>query len=201
PSPSISSSSVSRRAHLEAFSDHSIKLQPPLQEIIDWLGQKDEELSAQLPLRGELGTVQQAKDKHTVFMEEVKSRGPYIYSVLESAQTFLTQHPFHEEEETSTKAKDASPRTRTESLSRLLWKQASVASELWDRLTARCLDQHRHLERTLEQLQDLGVSMGEAGSTLGQAESVQGTWEPIGDLFIDSLPEHIQATKVTGTLR
>ncbi|XP_075429178.1 LOW QUALITY PROTEIN: dystrophin-related protein 2 [Ascaphus truei] len=192
----IKKKSHSLRAHLEAFSDHSIKLQPPLQEIIDWLGQKDEELSAQLPLRGELGTVQQAKDKHTVFMEEVKSRGPYIYSVLESAQTFLTQHPFHEEEETSTKAKDASPRTRTESLSRLLWKQASVASELWDRLTARCLDQHRHLERTLEQLQDLGVSMGEAGSTLGQAESVQGTWEPIGDLFIDSLPEHIQATKL-----
>lgn len=91
---------------------------------------------------------------------------------------------------------DASPRSRSQSLSRLLWKQASVASELWDRLTARSLDQHRHLERTLEQLRDLGVSMKEATESLSQAESVQTTWEPIGDLFIDSLPEHIQATKV-----
>ncbi len=33
-------------------------------------------------------------------MEDVKSRGPYIYSVLESAQTFLAQHPFQEPEET-----------------------------------------------------------------------------------------------------
>lgn len=34
------------------------------------------------------------------FIEDVKSRGPYIYSVLESAQTFLAQHPFQEPEET-----------------------------------------------------------------------------------------------------
>ncbi|XP_053554928.1 dystrophin-related protein 2 isoform X2 [Bombina bombina] len=193
----IKKKSHSLRARLEAFSDPSLKLQPPLQEIIDWLGQKDEELSAQLPLRGDLATVQQSKEKHVVFMEEVKSRGPYIYSVLESAQSFLAQHPFHEEEEeASTQGKDSSPRSRVQALSRILWKQASVASELWDRLTARSLDQHRHLERTLEQLRDLGVSMGEAREALAQAESVQASWEPIGDLFIDSLPEHIQATKM-----
>ncbi|CAJ0947060.1 unnamed protein product [Ranitomeya imitator] len=93
-------------------------------------------------------------------------------------------------------ALDASPRSRSQSLSRLLWKQASVASELWDRLTARSLDQHRHLDRTLEQLRDLRVSVKDATDALSQAESVQTTWEPIGDLFIDSLPEHIQATKL-----
>ncbi|XP_018426947.1 PREDICTED: dystrophin-related protein 2 [Nanorana parkeri] len=130
-------------------------------------------------------------------MEEVKARGPYIYSILESAQAFLTQHPFQDaEEETSTLTKDASPKNRSQTISRLLWKQANVASELWDRLTARGVDQQRHLERTLEQLQDLEVSMKEAADALQQAENVQGTWETIGDLFIDSLPEHIQATKL-----
>lgn len=38
-------------------------------------------------------------------MEEVKSRGPYIYSVLESAQAFLSQHPFEELEEPSSENK------------------------------------------------------------------------------------------------
>lgn len=38
----------------------------PLQEIIDWLGQKDEELSAQLPLRGDVVLVQQEKEMHAV---------------------------------------------------------------------------------------------------------------------------------------
>lgn len=57
---------LSSRARLEAFSDHSGKLQVPLQEIIDWLGQKDEELSAQLPLRGDVLLVQQEKETHAV---------------------------------------------------------------------------------------------------------------------------------------
>lgn len=38
-------------------------------------------------------------------MEDVKSRGPFIYSVLESAQAFLAQHPFQEPEETLAEGK------------------------------------------------------------------------------------------------
>uniref|UniRef100_A0A803VEM3 Dystrophin related protein 2 n=1 Tax=Ficedula albicollis TaxID=59894 RepID=A0A803VEM3_FICAL len=192
----IKKKSHSLRARLEAFSDHSGKLQVPLQEIIDWLGQKDEELSAQLPLRGDVLLVQQEKETHAAFMEEVKSRGPYIYSVLESAQAFLSQHPFEELEEPALESKDVSPRHRIQNISRFVWKQANVASELWEKLTARCVDQHRHIERTLEQLLEIKGAMEELSTTLDQAESVRETWEPIGDLFIDSLPEHIQSTKV-----
>ncbi|TFK04385.1 succinate--hydroxymethylglutarate CoA-transferase [Platysternon megacephalum] len=192
----IKKKSHSLRARLEAFSDHSGKLQLPLQEIIDWLGQKDEELSTQLPLRGDVLLVQQEKETHAALMEEVKSRGPYIYSVLESAQAFLSQHPFEELEEPNSESKDVSPRHRIQNISRFVWKQANVASELWEKLTARCVDQHRHIERTLEQLLEVKGAMEELSTTLDQAESVRETWEPIGDLFIDSLPEHIQATKL-----
>ncbi|NXA45794.1 DRP2 protein, partial [Nothocercus julius] len=192
----IKKKSHSLRARLEAFSDHSGKLQVPLQEIIDWLGQKDEELSAQLPLRGDVLLVQQEKETHAAFMEEVKSRGPYIYSILESAQAFLSQHPFEELEEPTSESKDVSPRHRIQNISRFVWKQANVASELWEKLTARCVDQHRHIERTLEQLLEIKGAMEELSTTLDQAESVRETWEPIGDLFIDSLPEHIQSTKL-----
>lgn len=45
------------------------------------------------------------------FMEDVKSRGPFIYSVLESAQAFLAQHPFQEPEETLTDGKGLLPPT------------------------------------------------------------------------------------------
>lgn len=43
------------------------------------------------------------------FMEDVKSRGPFIYSVLESAQAFLAQHPFQEPEETLADGKGLLP--------------------------------------------------------------------------------------------
>lgn len=96
---------------------------------------------------------------------------------------------------------DVSPRHRIQNISRFVWKQANVASELWEKLTARCVDQHRHIERTLEQLLEIKGAMEELSTTLDQAESVRETWEPIGDLFIDSLPEHIQSTKVLMALR
>lgn len=96
---------------------------------------------------------------------------------------------------------DVSPRHRIQNISRFVWKQANVASELWEKLTARCVDQHRHIERTLEQLLEIKGAMEELSTTLDQAESVKETWEPIGDLFIDSLPEHIQSTKVLVALR
>lgn len=38
---------------------------------------------------------------------------------------------------------DVSPRRRILNVSRCVWKQANVASDLWEKLTARCVDRHR----------------------------------------------------------
>uniref|UniRef100_A0A672N4Q3 Dystrophin-related protein 2-like n=1 Tax=Sinocyclocheilus grahami TaxID=75366 RepID=A0A672N4Q3_SINGR len=172
------------------------KLQLSLQEIIEWLTAKDEELSEQLPIGGDVGAVQHQREFHQAFMEDVKSRGPYIYSVLESAQTFLAQHPFQEPEETLPDGKEVSPRRRILNVSRSVWKQANVASDLWEKLTARCVDRHRHMERTLERLLQIQAAMEELAVALEQAEGVRDAWEPVGDLFIDSLQDHIDATKM-----
>ncbi|XP_064875737.1 dystrophin-related protein 2-like [Oncorhynchus nerka] len=184
------------RVRLEAFSDNSGKLQLSLQEIIEWLTAKDEELSEQLPIGGDVGAVQHQREFHQVFMEDVKSRGPFIYSVLESAQAFLAQHPFQEPEETLPDGKEVSPRKRILNVSRSVWKQANVASDLWEKLTARCVDRHRHMERTLERLLQTQAAMEELAVALEQAEGVRDAWEPVGDLFIDSLQDHIDATKL-----
>uniref|UniRef100_A0A8C9TUR1 Dystrophin related protein 2 n=1 Tax=Scleropages formosus TaxID=113540 RepID=A0A8C9TUR1_SCLFO len=178
------------RTRLEAFTDNSGKLQLSLQEIIDWLTLKDEELSEQLPIGGNVAAVQHQREFHQAFVEDVKSRGPFIYSVLESAQNF-TEHL-----QSSSLFPETSPRRRIQNISRSVWKQASVAGDLWEKLTARCLDRHRHLERTLERLAELQGDMGELAAAMSQAEGVRDAWEPVGDLFIDSLQDHIDATKL-----
>ncbi|KAK2838835.1 hypothetical protein Q7C36_013649 [Tachysurus vachellii] len=184
------------RVRLEAFSDNSGKLQLSLQEIIEWLTTKDEELSEQLPIGGDVGAVQHQREFHQAFMEDVKSRGPFIYSVLESAQAFLAQHPFQEPDEMLPDGKELSPRRRMQNVSRLVWKQANVASDLWEKLTARCVDRHRHMERTLERLLQMQAAVEELACALEQADGVRHAWEPVGDLFIDSLQDHIDATKL-----
>ncbi|CAL8263236.1 unnamed protein product [Lota lota] len=184
------------RVRLEAFSDNSGKLQVSLQEIVEWLTAKDEELSQQLPIGGDVSAVQHQAEFHQAFVEDVKSRGPFIYSVLESAQAFLAQHPFQEPEESLPDGKEVSPRRRVLNVSRSVWKQASVTSDLWEKLTARCVDRHRHMERTLERLLQTQAAMEELDVALEQAEGVRDAWEPVGDLFIDALQDHIDATKL-----
>lgn len=57
----------------------------------------------------------------------------------------------------------------------------------------------RHMERTLERLLQIQAAMEELAVALDQAEGVRDAWEPVGDLFIDSLQDHIDATKVRST--
>uniref|UniRef100_A0AAX7T504 Dystrophin related protein 2 n=1 Tax=Astatotilapia calliptera TaxID=8154 RepID=A0AAX7T504_ASTCA len=168
--------------HAEAFSDNSGKLQLSLQEIIEWLTAKDEELSEQLPIGGDVGAVQHQREFHQAFMEDVKSRGPFIYSVLESAQAFLAQHPFQEPEETLTDGKGLLP-------------PSAVPTAL---TLKSCIfyKTSRHMERTLERLLQIQAAMEELAGALEQAEGVRDAWEPVGDLFIDSLQDHIDATKL-----
>ena len=56
------------------------------------------------------------------------------------------------------------------------------------------------MERTLERLLQIQAAMEELAVALEQAEGVRDAWEPVGDLFIDSLQDHIDATKVETTL-
>uniref|UniRef100_A0A8C7CZ59 Dystrophin related protein 2 n=1 Tax=Oncorhynchus kisutch TaxID=8019 RepID=A0A8C7CZ59_ONCKI len=164
-----------RRVRLEAFSDNSGKLQLSLQEIIEWLTAKDEELSEQLPIGGDVGAVQHQREFH-----QVLCWAPF--------KSYITQ--------TLKQAKMLSPRKRILNVSRSVWKQANVASDLWEKLTARCVDRHRHMERTLERLLQTQAAMEELAVALEQAEGVRDAWEPVGDLFIDSLQDHIDATKL-----
>lgn len=48
----------------------------------------------------------------------------------------------------------------------------------------------------MERLLQVQAAMEELAVALEQAEGVRDAWEPVGDLFIDSLQDHIDATKV-----
>uniref|UniRef100_A0A673WNT7 Dystrophin related protein 2 n=1 Tax=Salmo trutta TaxID=8032 RepID=A0A673WNT7_SALTR len=175
---------------LETLSDINERLQRSLQGIIDWLSVKDEELSDSLPLHGDITNYKHQSEVHQVFVEELKSRGPFIYSVLESAQAFLSalSVPLH------LLSVDVS--TRQQSVGRWVWRQAAVARDLWESVMTRSVQRHKHMQCTLERLTELQRAVEELCLDMEQAEGVQEAWGPIGNLLIDSLQDHIDATKL-----
>uniref|UniRef100_A0A8C8LPL8 Dystrophin related protein 2 n=1 Tax=Oncorhynchus tshawytscha TaxID=74940 RepID=A0A8C8LPL8_ONCTS len=175
---------------LETLSDINERLQRSLQGIIDWLSVKDEELSDSLPLHGDITSYKHQSEIHQVFVEELKSRGPFIYSVLESAQAFLSQCATVNPDD----SKDVS--TQQQSVGRWVWRQAAVAGDLWESVMSRSVQRHKHMQCTLERLTELQGAVEELCLDMEQAEGVQEAWGPIGDLLIDSLQDHIDATKL-----
>ena len=81
-------------------------------------------------------------------------------------------------------------------MGRVLRKEADDVASRWDRLCADAAEWPRRLELALERLMELQEAEDLLDGQLRQAEMVRDAWEPVGDLVLDSLPEHIERVKV-----
>lgn len=81
-------------------------------------------------------------------------------------------------------------------MGRVLRKEADDVVVKWDQLNIDSADWQRRLELALDRLMELQEAEDLLDGQLRQAEMVKEAWEPVGDLLIDSLPEHIDRVKV-----
>lgn len=75
-------------------------------------------------------------------------------------------------------------------------KEADDMVTKWEGLNVDSADWQRQLELALERLMELQEAEDLLDTQLRQAEMVKEAWEPVGELLIDSLPEHIDRVKV-----
>lgn len=82
-------------------------------------------------------------------------------------------------------------------MARAIRKQTGEVKERWERLRGHVGGWQSQVERALERLQDLQSSMDHLDLQLTRAEEVKASWQPVGDLLIDSLQDHIDKTTVS----
>lgn len=75
-------------------------------------------------------------------------------------------------------------------------KYAEEVKVEWDKLSTRSGDWQKRIDEALKKLLELQDSMDELNLKLRQAEAIKDTWQPVGDLLIDSLQDHIEKVKV-----
>lgn len=92
---------------------------------------------------------------------------------------------------------DLTAEEKARGLARAIRKQTGEVSERWERLKGHMGGWHNQVERALERLQELQSSMDQLDLRLTRAEEVKATWQPVGDLLIDSLQDHIDKTVVS----
>ncbi|XP_063314027.1 dystrophin isoform X2 [Pelobates fuscus] len=187
--------SLNIRSHLEASTEHWKRFHISLQELLAWLQLKNEELKQQAPVGGDVPKVQSQIEKHRAFKREVKEKEPVIMSALDTVKIFLTEQPFEGLEKMYQEPRETHAEDQAKNVSKILHKQVDDVKTEWDRLNVRSAEWQKKLDEALERLQELQEAMDELDHKLHQAEAMKGSWQPVGDLLIDSLQDHIGKIK------
>ena len=91
------------------------------------------------------------------------------------------------------------PEEKAQNVTRLLRKQAEEVNTEWEKLNLHSADWQRKIDEALERLQELQEATDELDLKLRQTEVIKGSWQPVGDLLIDSLQDHLEKVKVRST--
>ncbi|XP_033003093.1 dystrophin isoform X6 [Lacerta agilis] len=188
--------SLNVRSHLEASSDQWRRLHLSLQELLAWLQLKEDELKRQAPIGGDLPTVQKQNDTHRAFKRELKTKEPVISNALETVRLFLAEQPLEGLEKLYQEPRELPLEERAQNVTRLLRRQADEVKTEWDKLNLQSTEWQKKIDEALERLQELQEAMDELDLKLRQAEALKGSWQPVGDLLIDSLQDHLEKLKV-----
>ncbi|MGH0134291.1 UNVERIFIED_CONTAM: hypothetical protein FKN15_028055 [Acipenser sinensis] len=86
------------------------------------------------------------------------------------------------------------PEEKAQRLAKAIRKQSAEVKEKWERLNTHAGSWQQQVDKALGKLQDLQGAMDELDVHLTEAESVRTGWQPVGDLLIDSLQDHIDKT-------
>ncbi|TMS11987.1 hypothetical protein E3U43_016945 [Larimichthys crocea] len=193
----LKAKSANIRAHLEASAERWSRLLGLLEELWRWICMKDEELAKQMPIGGDVPTLLQQQNHCTTLRSELKEREHLVVSTLDQARMFLADQPIEgpgEPRKNLQPKTDLTPEEKARGLARAIRKQTGEVRERWERLKGHMGGWQSQVEGALERLQELQSSMDQLDLRLTQAEEAKATWQPVGDLLIDSLQDHIDRT-------
>ncbi|XP_072370082.1 dystrophin isoform X4 [Scyliorhinus torazame] len=187
--------SLNIRACLETSAEQWKRLHISLQDLLVWLNLKNDELTRQRPIGGDVPAVQQQNDVHRTFKRELKAKEPVVMSVLDTVRVFLADQPIEGPESLLSSPKVKTPDENAQTVARVIRKHAEEVKAEWDKLSTRSIDWQKRIDEALERLLELQDAMDELNRKLRQAEAIKDTWQPVGDLLIDSLQDHIEKVK------
>uniref|UniRef100_A0A670Z167 Utrophin n=1 Tax=Pseudonaja textilis TaxID=8673 RepID=A0A670Z167_PSETE len=188
----LKAKSANIRAHLEASAEKWSKLLMSLEELIKWLNLKDDELKKQMPVGGDVPTLQQQHDHCKALRRELKEKEQMILSAVDQARMFLADQPIEGPEEPRKNLHSKSE--KAQKIAKAMRKQSAEVKEKWESLNTCASGWQKQIDQALEKLKDLQCSMDDLDADLREAENVRNGWKPVGDRLMASLQDEVDKT-------
>ncbi|XP_042188769.1 utrophin isoform X5 [Callorhinchus milii] len=195
----LKAKSVNIRSHLEASAERWNRLLASLEELSKWLNLKDETLAKQMPIGEDVQALLQQHDHCRALRRELVTKEQTVINALDSARLFLADQPIEGPEEPRRHLHvktEPTPEERAQRIAKAVRKQSTEVKENWELLNTHASNWQKQVEKALEKLQELQGAMDDLEAHMTKAENARNDWEPVGDLLIDSLQDHIDKTTV-----
>ncbi|XP_077976931.1 dystrophin-like isoform X2 [Glandiceps talaboti] len=180
--------SIEIRTRLECNAEDWTGLILTIQELLDWLARKDEELTQQQPVGGDLNTIQQQIDDHKIVINLLEQKRPVVENTLATGHNVVTEHG--DSADTTDTQGEGSP----DSL-RNLKNQLDLLSDRWNHLNNRSDEWQKRLNEVHPKMATFHHAMDDLSVKLHEAEASKLLWQPVGDIIIDSLPQQIEEVR------
>ncbi|XP_027706465.1 utrophin isoform X3 [Vombatus ursinus] len=191
----LKAKSASIRAHLEASAEKWNSFLTSLEELIQWLNMKDDELKKQMHIGGDETALKLQQNHCKALRRELKEKEESILNAVDQARVFLADLPIEAPEEPKHDLQskiESTPEEKAQKIAKAMRKQSLEVKEKWENLNAATKDWQKQVNKALEKLSDLQGAMDDLDADLKEAEGVRNRWKPIRELLIDFLLDDIE---------
>ncbi|XP_041352153.1 dystrophin-like isoform X2 [Gigantopelta aegis] len=201
---SLMSKSMEIRGRLETNAEQWMHLLRTLQNVINWILQRQEELKQQQPIGGDLVSIQRQNSENQRLRNQLDLKRPLVEQSLEAGRFYLREEG--EDKRLSTDSADSndtdegsmndvSADMEARHLIRKIRRQVRLLNRKWVEINQRSNEWQRKIDEVIERMAMFQESMDDLNDHLSQAEQQKAQWSAVGDIIIENLQEEIDKTK------